>query len=273
MFVRKASSYVNLEKAELETTAQQLVEKQPHGTLEVAARCIAELRFNALLTMTLYAVVGETRRVIDEEACDSRPAGQCLEDCMSQVQRSFGLSLSWESDLPMVSVVGLLAALNSLAFGWICMRAASKPEWRDSDLALCFHLNADYSLQPVKALRLFNAGVTLACILMCVAVASKSSSAIAVLTEEAVPFVLAIMAAYNLHAPSTAFDMPFDVFGAHVRGASFGWGELLQPAPAVLQARISAAAMDALKADAVKAHKVAEPSPSRKAKSWLAGFR
>ena len=198
-----------------------------------------------LLGIALHAM---TWKGINTNYCASVEAGQ---------QRP---APAWDADPPLLPTVWALVAINLLAFAWVCVRAARNPGWCASDLALCFHLNADYSLYPVFALRILNAMVTFA---LLVTVASTSDSPQSGLMEGAVPLLLATIAVCNLHAPSAAFNTPFAVLNNAGR-APFRWAELARPAPRVLEARMSAAAVEALQAEALMK---AEGTPSRRSRS------
>ena len=256
--VEKGSSYVDLEMFEKDVRENQEQAERPHIKLATAARIVAELRFNVLLGIALHAMVVTTRKVTNTNYCASVQPGQCLDDCLAQIQHR--PAPAWDDDPPLISMIWALVAINLLAFAWVCVRAARTPAWCASDLALCFHLNEDYSLRPVFALRLLNATVTLAATALLVAVAYKSDSLQSALMAGTVPFILATIAVCNLHAPSAAFNMPFAACDAQAGCAPFRWAELAQPAPRLLEARVSAAAVEALKAEARKAEPEATPS-------------
>ena len=262
--VEKGSSYVDLERFEKDVRETEEQTERPHIKLATAARIVAELRFSVLLGIALHATVVTTRKVINTNYCASVQTGQCLEDCLAQIQHRLTLAPAWDDDSPLLYMVWALVVTNLLAFAWVCVRAARKPAWCASDLALCFHLNGDYSLRPVLALRLLNATAAFATTTLLVAVASKSDSLQSALMAGTVPFILATIAVCNLHAPSAAFNMPFAAFDAHAGRDAFRWAELAQPAPRLLEARMSAAAVEVLKAEARKAE--AMPSPTSRSR-------
>ena len=251
----KGSSYADLETLEKEVRENDEQAESPHVKLATAARIVAELRFTVLLGIALHAM---TWKGINTNYCASVEAGQCLDDCLAQIRQR--PAPAWDADPPLLPTVWALVAINLLAFAWVCVRAARNPGWCASDVALCFHLNADYSLYPVFALRILNAMVTFA---LLVTVASTSDSPQSGLMEGAVPLLLATIAVCNLHAPSAAFNTPFAVLNNAGR-APFRWAELARPAPRVLEARMSAAAVEALQAEALMK---AEATPSRRSRS------
>ena len=219
--------------------------ERPYVKLATAARIVAELRFTVLLGIALHAMTVTARKGINT-------------NCLAQIRQR--PSPAWDADPPLLPTVWALVAINLLAFAWVCVRAARNPGWCASDLALCFQLNADYSLYPVFALRILNAMVTFA---LLVTVASTSDSPQSGLMEGAVPLLLATIAVCNLHAPSAAFNTPFAVLN-NVGRAPFRWVELARPAPRVLEARMSAAAVEELQAEALMK---AEATPSRRSRS------
>lgn len=240
----KGSSYADLKTLEKEVRENEEQAERPHVKLATVARIVAELRFTVLLGIALHAM---TWKGINTNYCASVDAGQRP-------------APAWDADPPLLPTVWALVAINLLAFAWVCVRAARNPGWCASDLALCFHLNSDYSLYPVFALRVLNAMVTFA---LLVTVASTSDVPQFGLMEGAVPLLLATIAVCNLHAPSAAFNTPYAVLNNAGR-APFRWAELARPAPRVLEARMSAAAVEALQAEALMK---AEATPSLRSRS------
>ena len=239
------SSYADLETLEKEVRENEEQVERPYVKLATAARIVAELRFTILLGIALHTMTVTARKGINT-------------NCLAQIRQR--PAPAWDADPPLLPTVWALVAINLLAFAWVCVRAARNPGWCASDLALCFQLNADYSLYPVFALRILNAMVTFA---LFVTVASTSDSPQSGLMEGAVPLLLATIAVCNLHAPSAAFNTPFAVLN-NVGRAPFRWAELARPAPRVLEARMSAAAVEALQAEALMK---AEATPSRRSRS------
>lgn len=245
----------------------------PASWVKISLRLLMESKINAGLTVVLWSLVTtqrnflislECREEVDLEwvSVSNQTAG--LEGmCLNRLHDETAASgVLWRSDWWRVLLVLLSlfvnqgAVLSMLVYEW---RRGSA--WRSSDLAVCFHLNQGYNHKFTLALRAYNVAVTavlalstLVTVMMYVAYAPANEAMREdVLAEACGPDALsvivnlsvAIMAAWNLHAPSYAFaEMSWKGYEAATRYREpFRYAHFLKSAPTLLSDQLCTSAM------------------------------
>ena len=233
------------------------------GLTRTALRFVAEMKFNVLLFISLSGMnkrSDDRTRMSCEAACATDSSGNlmpCLDACRAYAER-------WLERLQFIDAacVDAIVLMNTLILLYICFRPSEAlpygtGKWRKSDVSLCFHINEYYSAPVVTAVRLISALGTLLLIVSDFRVSVTSARPMTLLEAwswNANAWIPALIATANLHKPSKELaSVRFRAFEAQIRSAAdwdtFRWPDLLKSAPALLEAKVTAAAFAEIDAE------------------------
>lgn len=245
----------------------------PATWVKITLRLMMESKINVGLTIVLWSLVTTQRNFLISLECreevdlawvtrSNQTAG--LEGiCLNRLHDETAASgVLWRSDWwrVMLVLINLLvnqgALVSILVYEW---RRGSA--WRSSDLAICFHLNQGYNTRFAWWLRIYNVAVTAILALntlITVAWYIFYAPANEAMREDAlaeacgpdalsvvVNLSVAIMAAWNLHAPAYAFaEMSWKGYEAATRyREAFRFAHFLKSAPTLLSDQLCTSAM------------------------------
>ena len=245
----------------------------PASWVKIFLRVLFESKINFCLTIVLWSLVTTQRNFLISLECreevdltwvtvSNQTAG--MEGaCLNRLHDEMAWSgVLWRSDWWRVMLVLINLFLNQgavmsmLFYEWRCGSS-----WRASDLAVCFHLNQNYTHRLAFALRIYNVAVTSILAintLVVIAWYAFSTPTNDAMREDAIAeacspdalsvlinLLVAITAAWNLHAPSYAFaEMSWKGYEAATRYREpFRLAHYLKSTPALLSDQLCTSAM------------------------------
>lgn len=212
-------------------------------------RCLVELRYNALLSGSLYALGTITRNRLVRTSClnvagsDANAFATCIKEQSSGL--ILGLDLSYSSDFAYLVFVACVTLVNLAALIWAWSKTISAVSTVGlTDLEFCFGLNQSYATPTMARVRVFNIVSFVACTAY---IFFASPDRMALLAPVLLsPAVNAAISLASLHSPRPRLAR--STFAAYMKqvedSGSFKWSDLAKSAPEVLVSKLTNEAIE-----------------------------